>query len=860
MPGKSAKAVRTAVLASGITLALALQLFSQTVTAPERALPVQVLVVRSGEEARKVLDRLRKGDAFSRVAKEVSIDPTAADNGFLGTIQPDALRPELRDALKGLGSGQLSSIVPLTGGYAILRIMPDRENPGEAKATPSRSFALSAEGVVRYVEEVHGLREADAALTSFPKPPGWNADPKSVCEYRKQSLSVVVKNIRDRVATTQSSSGPPMNAIGPRLALGELYSYQGEMPLAIEQYEAAYRVVLAGVPGAVAQIEEILGIAYLHLSEMENGVYRDPGDRDLFPMHPASAFKNTTNLKKSIAYFQKYLDKIPDDLEVKWLLTVACMDLGGCPADVPAKDLIAASVFASKEDVGRFVDVAVESGLKLFATSGGVIADDFQNDGLLDIVTSAFDSCGEMHYFRNQGDGTFTDRTAAAGLTGQPGALNLIQGDYNNDGCIDILALRGAWEFPQRKSLLRNNCDGTFTDVTVSSGLGALTSTQTAVWADINNDGLLDLFVGNENGPPQMFLNKGDGTFQDIAVPAGLASAATGFTKAVAAGDFDNDGYVDFYVSNLNGPNVLYHNNGDKTFTDVTSKAGVPGTGRSFGAWFFDYDNDGLPDLFVTSYFASVDETARSYLGLPHNGGTMKLYRNLGDGTFRDVTAQTGLDKSFMPMGANFGDIDNDGYLDIYLGTGNPSYASVVPNVLLRNHEGKYFVDVTTSSGTGSLHKGHAIAFADLGNNGNDDIVADVGGATIGDSHAFRVFRNPGHSNDWVTLKLVGSRTNRSAIGARIKVTVENRQGGTRSIFRTVGSGGAFGASPLQQHIGLGSIARIAGIEVYWPVSKTRQTFSGVDKNQFLQIEERNDKLTKLDRKPFQLGAARSPK
>ncbi len=305
-----------------------------------------------------------------------------------------------------------------------------------------------------------------------------------------------------------------------------------------------------------------------------------------------------------------------------------------------------------------------------------------------------------MHYFHNNGDGTFTDNTAKTGLSQQVGGLSMIQADYNNDGCTDILLLRGAWEFAQRKSLLRNNCDGTFTDVTIASGLGKPTATQAAVWVDINNDGLLDLFIGNESEPAQLFLNKGDGTFQDISVEAGVSGDGSAFSKSVTAADYDNDGYMDLYVSNLNGQNFLYHNNHNNTFTEVALKAGVPGSHKGFATWFFDYDNDGYPDLFATSYYTSVDDTARSYLGLPHNATTLKLYRNLGNGTFRDVTSEVGLDKVFMPMGANFGDIDNDGYLDIYLGTGNPSYGSLLPNVLLRNHDGKYFVDITTSSGT----------------------------------------------------------------------------------------------------------------------------------------------------------------
>jgi hypothetical protein len=529
---------------------------------------------------------------------------------------------------------------------------------------------------------------------------------------------------------------------------------------------------------------------------------------------------------------------------------------GQYPDGVPAAQRIPASAFASGDDVGRFTDVAKETGLNVFASAGGVIVDDLSGSGRFDVVTSNFYSCGPIHYFGNNGDGTYTERTNAAGLRDQIGGLNIIQADYNNDRCTDILVLRGGWEVAQRKSLLKNNCDGTFTDVTTQSGLATpITATQTAAWADIDNDGWLDLFVGNEDGKAQLFLNRKDGTFADISRSAKIDRNT--FAKAVVAGDYDNDGYVDFYVSNYDGSNLLYHNEHNRTFTERAQQAGAPGPGRGFAAWFFDYDNDGWLDLFATSYFMSVDESARTYLGLPHNASTLKLYHNQHDGTFRDVTKESGLDKVFMPMGSNFGDIDNDGYPDIYLGMGSPSLAAVLPHVLLHNRDGKSFVDVTTSSGTGEMHKGHGVAFADLDNDGDEDIVAEIGGATPGDSHAMRVFENPGHGNDWLGVKLVGVTSNRSAIGARIAITVDSDAKPRRTVYRTVGSGGSFGASPLEQHLGLGRSARIVDVDIWWPATGAHQRFTDVTKNQVIEVTEGASTFRRIERPAVRLGGSK---
>jgi hypothetical protein len=257
----------------------------------------------------------------------------------------------------------------------------------------------------------------------------------------------------------------------------------------------------------------------------------------------------------------------------------------------------------------------------------------------------------------------------------------------------------------------------------------------------------------------------------------------------------------------------------------------------------------------VTSYHVSVTESLKTYLGLPHNAETLKLYRNKHDGTFEDVTQKVGLDKVFMPMGANFGDINNDGFLDIYLGMGNPSYTALVPHTLLLNKEGKSFVDITASSGTGELHKGHSISFADLDRSGNEAIIAEIGGAVPGDAHTLRVFKNPGNSNDWINVHLVGVKSNRSGVGAQVKLTVTDDGQTQRSIFRTVGETGSFGSNPMELHIGLGHDAHIVAIDVWWPATNTRQHFMGVDKNQYIEIKEFSKEFSKLSRPGFQLGA-----
>jgi tetratricopeptide (TPR) repeat protein len=821
--------------------------------------PLELIVTRTPEEAGNMLTRARTGDNFEALARRYSIDPTAGDGGYLGSVAPDHLIAELREVLRNLKPGEVSEVFKIPAGFAILKLL--REPIPFEEQDEDRARILAPLANVRISQDESGYAEFFQAvrnnLHAGSQLQAWQMDLKSVCETRTQAPRNGIQAVQQLIAKEGGSMAPRLLAY-THYTLAQLWSSQREYENAIKEQELAYQISLRAPDDAalVSHMEEVLGINYLHRGAFVDQAF-DPviNEALIFPAHPAAPHTRKADVEKALKYLSTAFTRDPSNAQLRWLLNLAYMALDGYPTQVPKEFLIPPSVFASKENLGRFLDVAPAAGLATYGNAGGVIIDDFDNDGLLDVVTSQIDDCAPLHYFHNNGDGTFSDRANAAGLSGQMGGLNIIQADYNNDGCVDVLVLRGGWEFPRHHSLLRNNCDGTFTDVTRESGLAASPprASQSAVWADIDNDGNLDLFIANENAPAQLFRNNGDGTFTDISHEAGIDRKAV--SKGVVSADYDHDGYPDFYVSNYNGFNFLYHNNGDRTFSEVSKQAGVREPWMSFSAWFFDYDNDGWPDLFVTSYFLSVDEVVKSYLGLPRNGETLKLYRNLGNGSFQDVTAEVGLDRVFMPMGANFGDIDNDGFLDIYMGSGSPAFASTLPNVLLHNQDGKRFIDITASSGTGALAKGHGVAFGDLNNDGDEDIFAVMGGPHPGDRSPSRLFENPGHhGNDWISLHLVGVKSNRGAMGARIAVTVLNEGGKRRTIWRTVGSGGSFGASPLQQHVGLGKAAKIEKLEVWWPASKTKQTFENVGVNQFVEIKEFENGVRKLTRSSFQLG------
>ncbi|MDO3626694.1 CRTAC1 family protein [Mucilaginibacter sp. BT774] len=607
-----------------------------------------------------------------------------------------------------------------------------------------------------------------------------------------------------------------------------------------------------------------MGIAYMRLGERTNCMLNHNGSSCIFPIKDEGIHRIKTGSAKAIQVYETILNTNPDDLASRWLLNVAFMTLGTYPQAVPKEFLIPDLNADTGYKVKPFTDMAADLGLDVFSRAGGVIVDDFNNDGYLDIITSGWDISDPMHYFQNNKDGTFTDVTGQSGLKGITGGLNIQQVDYNNDGNLDIFVLRGAWNVQgygnQPPSLLRNNGDGTFTDVTIPAGLLFFHPTQAATWADFNNDGYLDVFIGAENAgfhdaggvhACMMYINNGDGTFTNVADKAHCN--LTAYVKGVTSADYNHDGWPDIFVSTMDGDKYLLKNKGkqgkDIEFEDVSTQAGFyKNTEPTFTTWFFDYNNDGWPDIMVGDYNMRMNKplgyfAAAEGLGkpVPKMGNTF-LYRNNHDGTFTEVTKEVGLNNVVYSMGGNFGDLDNDGYLDMYLGTGNPDFKSLVPNRMFKNVDGKRFVDVTTSSRTGNLQKGHGVAFADLRNVGVQDIFIEMGGAYRGDSYNSSLYVNPGQSNNnWISLKLEGVKANRCAIGSHIKMSF-TENGVKRSVYKDVNSGGSFGSSPLRQEIGIGQAKVIDDIEITWAGSHTVQHFKNMIPNQFLQITEGDNK------------------
>ncbi len=463
----------------------------------------------------------------------------------------------------------------------------------------------------------------------------------------------------------------------------------------------------------------------------------------------------------------------------------------------------------------------------------------------------------------------FSEIAQQAGILDTRHNWGVVFTDFDQDGWDDLylVVMQGY------NRLYRNNGDLTFSEVGTAARVAYGGGSRSAVFGDINNDGYPDLYLGNIDKKDRLYLNQGDGSFRDITLDAGIDSPGDPF--AVTMADVDNDGLLDIYVANTGAENILYHNNGDLTFTDITAAAGVTDRSLAMGTVFFDYDNDGDQDLYLvhdghqpnilyqndgTGVFRDVSREANAdYRGLgmgvavgdiDHDGYfdlyITNLYENTllynnGNGTFRNIALSARVDDFGMGWGANFLDYDNDGWEDIYVA--NDSYFSPYPNVLYRNLGNYFFEKVETGSPVSSGKGAYGSAIGDIDRNGKVDIAI----ANLGPNDRNELFLNQMAAGDWIAFRLEGVESNRSAIGARVEVFWT---GGFQARQVIAGSGFASQNAPAL-HFGLGAADQIDSAIVYWPGGR-KQTVYGLETGSYYQLKEgaqpaKEDRITAVE-------------
>lgn len=497
---------------------------------------------------------------------------------------------------------------------------------------------------------------------------------------------------------------------------------------------------------------------------------------------------------------------------------------------------------------GKHADV-----LQMF-TSGGASAavGDYDNDGYDDVFVTDSDAGQANHLYHNNGNLTFTDVTQRAGVGGGNDPLSIVADalwfDYDNDGWRDLLVVRFGTPI-----VYHNERNGTFRDVSERAGLKRFGNTIAAVAFDYDNDGYLDLLFGDyfqpvnlvelktnhvlpndldnavNGGGVTLWHNNGNGTFSDVTKKAGLAGH-TGWTLDVGHGDFNNDGRQDIYIACDYGTDRFFLNNGDGTFRDMTERAIGYDTKKGMNVEAADYDNDGWLDIYVTNI---TDEYMKECNMLWHNNG---------DGTFTDVAKETGTCDTLWGWGAKFGDFDNDGWLDLFAADGlrsagkdnyiplifkmittpgidfsdirnwpsigNMTWSGYQKKKLFRNLGGQTFKEMAAQAGVDNELDGRGVALADFDNDGRLDIFE-----TNANQPTVLYHNATSASGNWIELKLIGTKSNRDAVGARATVKIPGL-----SMIREVDGGNGYAAqSSNRLHFGLGRISRIDSVEIHWP-------------------------------------------
>ncbi len=554
-------------------------------------------------------------------------------------------------------------------------------------------------------------------------------------------------------------------------------------------------------------------------------------------MHEASvALYRAGRLDEAARTAVEALQANPANERTRSWLWLTAQKMGGYPAYVPAALQIQIRAGYDTPTL-QFEDIAAKIGLDKTSAGRGIAIFDYDNDGYQDILIAA--AHGGCNLYHNNGDGTFSDVSIGSGWDSCVNGFALTVGDYNNDGFADVFVTRLGF-YAGECQLFRNNGDGTFTDVTKEAGLKVWGPGFTASWIDYDGDGNLDLFIANNLGglferktPNRLFHNNGDGTFTEVTEKAGLSTMWP--TIGGAWGDYDNDGKPDLFLSNGLGRSQLYRNNGDGTFTDVSKEAGIDALCFGSPAFWWDYDNDGWLDIgqFSWSDHEDVLYTLEHGEG-PADGHPMRVYHNNRNGTFTEVGREIGLTGCFGTMSGNAGDFNNDGFMDVVLGNGSPKMDRLEPMIVLEN-DGTKFHNITFSAGFPFLGKSHGVNMGDLFGDGRMSVLVAAGGAYPGDLLTTGVYCPTKLPGNYLNVRLKGTKSNRSAIGARVIV-----QAGGKTQMREVSGGSNFGCLPLEQHFGLAKTEAIDSVEVRWP-SGLKQTFQGIPINKTVEFTEGQD-------------------
>jgi tetratricopeptide (TPR) repeat protein len=586
---------------------------------------------------------------------------------------------------------------------------------------------------------------------------------------------------------------------------------------------AAAHLTMANVFMKSGAWPELVKESRLFLERYPNG----PFDRRIQALAmEAQGYLRQEMYQEAIDVYRQWYDLQPADKPL-WGIYQASLGLGSYPKSLPQRYHFPLRPEASGKDLPpppRFTDIAPELGIDKFAGAGPAGWADYDGDGRYDLIACGMDTFCSL--FRNEG-ARFRDVTLETGLGRVESGFGAAWGDYDGDGRPDLYIARNGWGGPLPDSLLHNKGDGTFEEVTKQAGIDEPGSGFHVTWLDYNRDGRLDLFVSNgvtlDPNINHLYRNNGDGTFTNVTREAGLADDPQhGGTIGVAVGDYDQDGWPDLFIHGRMRRNRLYHNLGNGKFEEVAQQAGVAGNGRQNGyiALFQDMDSDGDLDI-VTASLAEWDHVIAGYRSdykPVSDDDLVHLYRNDGNGRFTDVSWEAGFIYPIGIMAGNAADVDNDGYADLYFGTGNPDLRRQEPNVLYQNTGHGTFVDRSRSAGVWSQGKGHGVTFVDWNADGYLEIYAEKGGFYHGDLYHSSFFRNDTpHGNHYLFIDLAEEGGNRLAVGAGVTVTA-----GKLKIYKEVTSGRGFGSSdPPTLHFGLGRSPRIESLKVCWPDGKT---------------------------------------